>query len=202
MHEISFGITLRDYLTGEEIEETTYEEFRQALAKLLVEERGYPREALTPRVGLDYEVDGECYSRSLDLVAVGPEGRPVLAVLFCPGKVGSFERETRVAAQLLPGGPAPLALVTDTRDALLLDVGSGEALREGMRAIPCWDELLQLAGAVRVPALTPERRVKLTRIFHAYCGFLAGTCCDAPGCGPAPRKKPSEPGLGSNFGSN
>ena len=188
MHEVSFGNTLRDYLTGDEIEETTYEEFRQALARLLVEERGYPREGLTPRVEVGYEVDGEHYARSLDLVANGPDGRPVLAVIFCPGKVGSFERETRVAAQLLEGGPAPLALVTDTREASLLDVATGEMLCEGMASIPRWEELLTLAAQVRVPELTEERRAKLVRIFHTYCGFLVDSCCNAPCCGPVRRK--------------
>ncbi|MDY7001579.1 MAG: type I restriction endonuclease subunit R, partial [Thermodesulfobacteriota bacterium] len=46
MHETSFNRTIRDYLTGEDLDETTYEEFRQALAKMLVEERGYPKDRL------------------------------------------------------------------------------------------------------------------------------------------------------------
>lgn len=54
MHETSLGSVLRDYLTGESIDETTYEEFRQALARLLVEEKGYPRERLRPKVPLNY----------------------------------------------------------------------------------------------------------------------------------------------------
>ena len=41
MHEVSLGGVIADYLTGEQLERTTYEDLRQALAKFLVEERGF-----------------------------------------------------------------------------------------------------------------------------------------------------------------
>ena len=184
MHEVSLGNTLRDYLTGEIIEETTYEEFRQALAKLLVEERGYPRERLKAKVPLSYSVNNEEYGRELDLVAYDQDRRPLLVVIFCSGEVGSFERETAIAAQLMADGPAPFALTTDTRDASLLDTATGTVLAQGMQAVPYWDELLE--KSVRMPRvpLSLERKERLTRIFHAYNGFLIDSCCSSECCGP------------------
>lgn len=187
MHETSLGGVLRDYLSGEDIEETTYEEFRQALARLLVEEKGYPRDRLRPKVELAYEIDGEEYSRSIDLVAYDEQDRPLLLVIFCAGDVGSFERETVCAAKLFPGGPVPLALATDTMDASLLDVESGEVKATGMRAIPSWTELVATTGDADRSPLAPERRSKLTRIFHTYNGFLFGTCC-SESCTLPPKK--------------
>lgn len=184
MHETSYGQTIRDYLSGEEIPETTYEEFRQALARLLVEERGYPRENLAAKVEIAYEIEGKEHSRALDLVASDDAGRPVLVVIFCSGKVGTFERETAVAGRLVPGGPAPLALATDTKDASLMIARNGEVLARGMGAIPHWEDLLELAAGHQPRPLTDEDRAKLTRIFHAYSGFLVDSCCSAPNCGP------------------
>ena len=184
MHEVSFGNTIRDYLTGEEIEETTYEEFRQALAKLLVEERGYPKANLTSKVDLAYEIEGKQFARSLDLVASDDQGKPLLVVIFCSGKVGTFERETAVAGRLAPNGPAPLAMATDTQDASLMNAETGKVLARGMAAIPHWDDLRALAAENAPKSLTGEDRAKLTRIFHAYCGFLVDSCCNAPCCGP------------------
>jgi hypothetical protein len=184
MHEVSLGNTLRDYLTGEEIEETTYEEFRQALACLLVEERGYPRERLRAKVPFSYTIDGEEFSRNLDLVAEDEQGRPLLVVIFCSGCVSSFERETAIAARLIQGGPAALAVATDTREALLLDPATREVLREGMDAVPHWDELLELAVATDRTPLDETERAKLTRIFHAYNGFLLDSCCSSECAGP------------------
>lgn len=177
MHETSLGHTIRDYLTGQEIEETTYEEFRQALARFLVEERGYPADRLTPKEPLPYQVDGQAQSRTMDLVVRDPAGRPVLLVIFCAGEIGTYERECVSAARLFPGGPVPLALATDSREASLLDTRTGACLARGMAAVPWWDDLLARTAAADRTPLTPERRAKEERIFHTYCGFLFGTCC-------------------------
>ena len=75
MHEESLGNVIRDYLTGEELVETSYEEFRQALARLLVEEKGYPKARLSPKVGVCFPVDGKDYTR------MGTSIRPTLVIL-------------------------------------------------------------------------------------------------------------------------
>ncbi len=182
MHECSLGHTIRDYLSGQDIDETTYECFRQALARLLVEERGYPADRVRAKVELPYEVDGERSSRTMDLVVYDREDRPILVIIFCAGEIGTYERECVSAARLFPGGPVPLALATDSREASLLDSRTGDCLRRGMAAVPFWSDLLALTKDVARTPLTPERRAKETRIFHTYCGFLFGTCCQEGKC--------------------
>ncbi|SNS07568.1 hypothetical protein SAMN04488503_2596 [Humidesulfovibrio mexicanus] len=177
MHETSLGGMLTDYLSGQPIEETTYEEFRQALARHLVEEKGFPKDALKAKVPLIFHVDGEETGRHVDLVAYEPGGAPVLLVIFCAGDVGSFERETVSCARLFPGGPVPLAIATDTIGASILDTASGDCVATGVRAIPAWAEVLAKHADTPRNALTPERRAREERILHAYNGFLYGTCC-------------------------
>ncbi|ADU62315.1 MAG: type I restriction enzyme HsdR N-terminal domain-containing protein [Pseudodesulfovibrio sp.] len=188
MHETSLGGTLRDYLSGEEIDETTFEEFRQALARLLVEEQGYPRERIRAKVKLTYCIDGEEYERPLDFVVYDEKDRPIFVVLFCAGNVGSFERETVCAARLVEGGPVPYALVTDTMNASLMDVRTGEVAATGMHAVPNWDALLEMVRKADVKPLTEEQRERQTRVFHTYCGFLFGTCCSET-CSLPPKDK-------------
>ena len=177
MHEVSLGGKIEDYLTGEELEETTYEEFRQGLARMLVEEKGYPKENLRAKVELPYVVDGETFGRTIDLVVDGPDGRPILLIIFCAGEIGTYERETVCAARLFEGGPVPLALTTDTMGASLLDVRTGECMATGMEAIPNWDELAARAEEAELPPLDEEHRDRVSRILHTYNGFLFGTCC-------------------------
>jgi hypothetical protein len=177
MHETSLGGTLRDYLTGEEIDETTFEEFRQALVRLLVEEKGYPREQIRAKVKLTYCIDGEEFERPLDFVVYDENGRPIFVVIFCAGNVGSFERETVCAGRLIEGGPVAYALVTDTMNASLMDVRTGEVAATGMNAVPDWDSLLDMVRKANPQPLTDEQRQRQTRVFHTYCGFLFGTCC-------------------------
>lgn len=189
MHESSLGGTLRDYLTGDEIDETTFEEFRQALVRLLVEEKGYPKERIKGKVKLSYCVDGEDFERPLDFVVYDEKGTPILVIIFCSGEVGTYERETVCAGRLIDGGPVAYALVTDTMDASLLDVRTGDVVARSMTAVPDWDDLLEMVEKAEVTPLTPEQRDKQTRVFHAYCGFLYGTCCsESCSMPPSPKK--------------
>ncbi len=177
MHEVSLGGMLTDYLTGMTIEETTYEEFRQALAKFLVEEKGYPKRGLKAKVPLIFLIDGQETGRHIDLVAFDDAGSPLVLVIFCAGDVGSFERETVSCARLFPGGPVPIAIATDSIGASILDTATGDCTATGVRSIPTWAEAeAQNAKTPRTP-LSAERRSKEERILHAYNGFLYGTCC-------------------------
>ena len=190
MHESSLGGTLRDYLSGEEIDETTFEEFRQLLARLLVEELGYPRERIKAKVPLKYTVEGEEFERPLDYVVYDEQDRPIFIILFCAGDVGSFERETVCAGRLIEGGPVPYALITDTMEAALLDVCSGDVIARGMKAVPDWERLKAMVAQSVIKPLTDEQREKQTRVFHTYCGFIYGTCCsESCSLPPQPPKK-------------
>lgn len=176
MHEVSLGGTLLDYLTGEQVERTTYEDLRQALARLLVEEKGYPAANLRPRIEIPFTIDGERQCRTADLAAYDESGRPLLLIIFCAGAPGTYERESVAAARLAPNGPAPLVAVTDTRDAVLLDTARSQALASGMAALPAWADLRAKAEAVGRRTLSTEARQREERILHAYTGFLK-TCC-------------------------
>ncbi|EPR43609.1 hypothetical protein dsx2_2226 [Desulfovibrio sp. X2] len=185
MHEISLGGTIRDYLSGEDVPSTTYEEVRQALARMLVEELGYPRERLRSKIGVRFPIDDREYCRVADLVAYDDEDRPLLVIIFCSGMPGTYDRETVAAARLIPGGPAPLAVSTDTRDAVLLSVPDGEHLDSGMHALPRWKDLPALAEGRRMEPLSGNRLLRERRILFAYSEFLTscceGTCCPIPG---------------------
>lgn len=188
MHEESFGNVIRDYLTGEEIVETSYEEFRQALARLLVEEKGYPKEKLSPKVGVCFPVDGQDYTRMIDLVAADADGKPLLFIIFCSGEPGSYVREALAAARVYrcdeADGGVPLVLVTDTRDAVLLEAATGRELGRGMRAVPSWQGAMDLQAPA--PRLSEEAKNRERRILFAYSEFLSGGCCQGA-CRPKAR---------------
>ncbi len=182
MHDVSLGYTLEDYLTGEQVEATTYEDLRQALARLLVEERGWPKAQLTPRQRITFPVDGKEYVRLVDLIAWSDDGRPLCLLDFCAGAVSTFVRETVAAARLHPQGPIPLVVVTDSKDAQLVAVADGTVLAEGMQSLPMWDRLQELAAAYPVEALTDERRAREARICYAYSESRHGCCSHAAAC--------------------
>ena len=175
MHEESLGNVIRDYLTGEELVETSYEEFRQALARMLVEEKGYPKDRLTPKVGVCFPVDGHEYTRMVDLLVRDLSDRPLLFVIFCSGEPGSYLREALAAARIFKEGAVPLVLVTDTHDAILLEAATGQERGRGLRGIPDWTTLCATdAPRPELPEAALERE---RRILYAYSEFLENGCC-------------------------
>ncbi len=177
MHEESLGNVIRDYLTGEEVAETSYEEFRQALARMFVEEKGYPRERLQAKVGVCFPIDGKDYTRMIDLLATDAVGKPLLFVIFCSGEPGSYIREALAAARIHQGGAVPLVLVTDTHDAVLLETATGKELGRGMRAVPTWQAAMDRQAPA--PELSETAIERERRILFAYSEFLADGCCQA-----------------------
>ena len=176
MHEVSLGQILRDYLTGNAIESTTYEDLRQSLAKVFVEELGYNSANLIPKVEITFLRGAEEFSRSVDIVIYNDAGAPEVAVLFCAGQVNTFAREGLALARLLPKGPAPLLVITDTKTAVLFDVSTGKLLEEGIQALPRKEKLEKLLRTVQIEKLDEKTIEMEKRILDAYSQFQK-TCC-------------------------
>jgi hypothetical protein len=176
MHEVSLNRVITDYLTGQEIMDTTYEDLRQALAMLLVEDRKYPRENIHSKYPLNYSIGGESHSVAVDLAVFSPAGDPLLALFFCPGDVGTFVRENIAAARIHLPAPFPLLIVTDSMELQLLETRSSQLLGQGFNAVPLWSDLPALAQAHPCPLPGDDRLDKERRIRAAYDG-LGGPCC-------------------------
>ncbi|MGM0645342.1 MAG: type I restriction enzyme HsdR N-terminal domain-containing protein [Thermodesulfobacteriota bacterium] len=183
MHEISLGQTLTDYLSGQPIEATTYEDIRQALTRMLVEEKGYPPSQLHPKVPIAFVVDGQDFEHRVDLVALDPRGTAVAVIMFCAGDVVSYIRETVAAARLVPQGPAPLAMITDTQSAVCVCSADGSVQYEGgYHALPTWEALLDLAQQCPPGELSEASRTKEQRLLYTFRGLTgccSGSCADS-----------------------
>ena len=170
MHKTSLNRTIIDYLTGHEIEETTFEELRQGIARMLVEAKQYPREAICPKLTRIFSPGPDTFTATIDF-AVFLAGQPWLAIYFCAGSIGTFIRQNLALSRIwLP--PFPLTLVTDSRNAQLLTTADGQLVCEGYNAFPSWLSL----GQITAPpvALTPQQREIETRITSAYINLGCG----------------------------
>ncbi len=139
-HHIIYG-TLKDYITGEELTDTDDERFRQELSKMMVEKLGYQKEDLTPRRYIETLFSSQFVRSNIEFT-VELNGRSVLLLRYAPGSLVSRERSTIAAARILEKEyQIPLAVITNGRDAELLDSGSKKVLATGMDAIPDRDQL-------------------------------------------------------------
>lgn len=176
MHEVSLNRVITDYLSGQEIMDTTYEDLRQSLARMLVEDRKYPRDCIQAKYPLDFTVNGEPHSVALDLAVFSPDGEPLLALVFCPGEVGTFVRESIAAARIHLPSPFPLVVVTDSMELQLVATRTAEVIGQGFHAVPLWRDLPALAQAHPCPMPGEDRLDKERRILAAY-DSLGGPCC-------------------------
>jgi hypothetical protein len=175
MHEVSLNRLITDYITGEEIGDTTYEDLRQALARMLVKDKLYPRSQVHPKYSLDFQACGEAQSAMIDLAVFTADRRPALALFFCPGEVGTFVRESVAAARIHEPEPFPLVVVTDATEALLVETRTAANIGSGFYRIPRWDQLEEMLEKHPCPSLPADRLEGERRILTAYGGIRA--CC-------------------------
>jgi hypothetical protein len=159
--------TLTDFITGRQISNIGAEENRQAVARFLVENKGYGRGDIEKDVEICLTAGGEPYRSQLDLV-VSAGGARFLVVKCAAGSLASWERETLAAARLLESYRLLLAAVSDGRTALVTDTLSGRRTGEGLTAIPSKGEAESLLAATRREPFPAERREREGLIFRTY----------------------------------
>ncbi len=159
--------TIIDFVTGASVSNIGAEANRQAFERILMEQKGFSKEDIEVDVPLNLVVAGEAYHSCVDLV-VRAGGRRMMAVKCAAGSLGSREREIVAAARLLDNYQVPVSIVTDGRDAIVLDALSGEKTGEGIDAVPSKEELsILLSKTEFIPF--PEKRIEREKlIFRTY----------------------------------
>ncbi len=167
-HHLVYG-TLNDYLTGEELVDTDDERIRQQISRMLVEELGYRPDELKPRLKIETLFTRNFVTSTID-VTVEIEARQVMIVRYGPGSLVSRERSALAAARVLNDDyRIPLAVVTNGRDALLLETITGDVLDQGMEAIPGRERLGEmLTSLIFLPPQDEDKRQREKRILNAF----------------------------------
>ena len=167
-HHLVYG-TLNDYLTGEELVDTDDERIRQQISRLMVEERGYRRSELKPRLCIETLFTRNFVKSTIDLT-VELDQKQVMIIRYGPGSLVSRERSALAAARVLNEKyRIPLAVVTNGRDALLLDTITAKVIDQGMQAIPDRQLALEmLPKLIFLPPQDEEKRLREKRILNAF----------------------------------
>jgi len=159
--------TIVDFITGEKVPHVGPEINRQQVERYLVEEKKFRHEEILVDAPIAVEIDGEVYRSTVDLV-IRIDGRPLIAVKCAAGSLGSREREIVSAARLLAELPLPVAVVSDGREATVLDTVTGKKKASGMDAIPSRDEALDLAQEAPISPVPAERLAREKLVFRSY----------------------------------
>lgn len=159
--------TLIDFITGLRIPDTGSEANRQAVERLLVEEKGFAREDIEVDVPIRLTVAGDTYHSKIDL-AVRAEGKRFMLIKCAAGSLGSREREILAAARILDTFQIPFCAVSDGKTAILLDTVSGKKIGEGIDVIPSKNEAEEKSNSLKPMPFPTERLEREKLIFRTY----------------------------------
>jgi hypothetical protein len=174
-----------DFITGRTIVDTHDERARQKIARLLVEEKGYARDDIEVRREIPLNVNGEQTTARVDfLIRVG--GRALAVVIFGPGSLVSRERAALAAARLIDRYAVPISIVTNGKDAEVMDTHSGKVIGLGLHAIPSKEEALRRWPTSSLEELPQEKLEKEQRLLYMY-DVLARRECEEYVCSLAER---------------
>lgn len=173
-HHLVYGV-LHDYLTGEEKPDTDDERIRQSLAKKLVEELGYDREELESGLKIVSEFNGKRVETHIELV-VNIMGKRLVLIRYGAGSLVTREKAAIAAARILDTRyRIPLAIVTNGRDAELLDTKTGKILATGMDCFPSRHQAEQFSDTLAWEPYKEEKlREQALRILNVFDENL---CC-------------------------
>ena len=178
-HHLILG-ELSDYLSGETLEDTHDERYRQKLARFLVEQKGYFKSDIAARHPLVSQADDKKAMTRIDfLVILG--GKTSMLLKYGPGSLVTRRRPALAASRLLADYQVPMVVVTNGEDAEVLEGASGRITGTGLQAIPNRGELEQMIDADPFEPITAARAEMESRIFYAY--EVDGCCpCDDTVC--------------------
>ncbi len=181
-HKRILGKT-KDFITGREITDTDDERYRQKIARLLVEERGYGKGDIEVKLMLEMAIEEKRVLSMVDF-AVNVSGRSFMVIRYGPGSIVTRERPSLATARLLRTYQVPFTVVTNGEDAEVLDTDSGEVVGSGLESIPDKKTALEQLKHVIFRQLPPERIEAEKRVLSAYDWLEHSLECDDDWCAP------------------
>lgn len=177
-HHMIYG-HLTDFVTGESLVDTDDERYRQKMARFLVDEKGYDKSDLEMRLTIETLFAKQFVVSKIDIV-VSFEGKRFMLLRYGPGSLVTRERPAIAAARVLDQSQQiPLAIVTNGKDAEVLDVHSRRVLRTGLSSVPDKKEAINMIESLDFSPYPDEKREKELRILNA---FDKEVCCAGQPC--------------------
>jgi hypothetical protein len=178
-HHLILG-KVTDFISGGSIDDTHDERYRQHLAQLLVEKKGFAKDEITPQKEIYACADENKAIIRLDFYIM-LANRIRMIIKYGPGSLVTRHRPALAIARLLALYQIPLVVVTNGEDADILAGKSGKVLVSGLARIPSRRELLLQTTDSKYEPISPKQVEIESRILYAY--EVDGSCpCDETIC--------------------
>jgi len=178
-HHLILG-ELDDLITGETIKDTHDERYRQKIAQLLLNQKGYLKTDISPRRKLTVTA-GDCKAMVKVDFVIQFADRIGMIIKFGPGSIVTRRRPVLAASRIMAPYQIPVAVVTNGKDAEILDGLTGSILSTGLESIPSKSMLQEMATDDHFKTIEKNRAAMESRI--VYCFEVDGSCpCDEDVC--------------------
>ena len=137
-HKLILG-ELLDFITGETLKDTHDERYRQKVARLLVNRKGY------------LKADRVC-----------------MVVKYGPGSLVTRRRAVLAVSRLIAPVQIPVAVITNGKDAEIMKGASGEIIAQGLDSIPAKPDLKKIAAREAFMTISDEQAEMESRILYCY----------------------------------
>jgi len=169
-----------DFITGETIIDTHDERYRQKIARLLINHKGYQKNDIKPREDLPVQAGENRAVIKIDFL-ITLSGKVCMILKFGPGSIVTRRRPLLAASRILAPYQIPIAVVTNGEDAEILEGASGRVISRGLETIPSREQLIKLRNTDPFNRIPAERAEMESRVL--YCFEVDGSCpCDENVC--------------------
>ncbi len=165
-HHLILG-QLTDCITGQNLEDTHDERYRQHIAGLLLQQKGYHKSQITPRHPLVVKVDDKC-ARILVSFTICLTDRITMLIQYGPGSLVTRHRPALAMARLVADYQVPVVVVTNGEQADILDGGTGKTIAMELKNIPTRSELSVTAQNSSWKSIQPHQADMAARIVMAF----------------------------------
>ena len=166
---------LTDYLTGRTLPDTHDEQLIQKISRFLVEEKGYSKNDILSRRKMALTVAGKTGSVPVHFI-IRMEKAYFAAVIYGPGSIVTRQRPTIAVARLFADYVIPFCVITNGKEANLMDTKSGKVIGKNLSSIFSKEEALLLLKGIHLETLSGEHREKEQRILYAMDILTEAEC--------------------------
>ena len=178
-HHLILG-ELDDFITGQPIKDTHDERYRQQLARLLVNRKGYLKSDIKPRKNLIVQAGHLRATIKIDFL-ISLSGKVCMVIKYGPGSIVTRRRPILAISRVLESYQIPIAVVTNGEDAEIVEGSSGNVISRGLETIPSKSHLIEIACGNPFKPIAADRAEMESRI--VYCYEVDGSCpCDEDIC--------------------
>jgi hypothetical protein len=178
-HHLILG-EIDDFISGETLKDTHDERYRQKIARLLVNQKGYNKNDLQPRRKLLVQAGDKKAVVKIDFL-INVSDKICMIIKYGPGSIVTRRRPVLAASRILVPYQIPIAVATNGEDAEIIEGSSGKVISRGLETIPSRSRLIEVTSRHHFNPVSIRQADMESRII--YCYEIDGSCpCDEDIC--------------------